>query len=169
MCRTHCVTNNRIRRSYLRFFFFFFFSIEDRLSFLAKKPFKSLTASIIGMVTKRQKHANLSWSTFDLSPTSQKASLIHYSIFALIQEKASSHRPFYTESFYVSFFFDCECIYTWEQIFSKPILHWLFEFTDNLFHTWSCFSILLQASPNESSKHAICHHGNLLVTPVRIR
>ena len=28
--------------------------------------------------------------------------------------------------------------------------------------------ILMQTSPDESSKHAVCYHGNLLVTPVRI-
>ena len=52
-----------------------------------------------------------------------------------------------------------------KQIFSKPVL---FEITYDVFHTRSYISILLKASPNESSKHAVGHHGNLLVAPVRI-
>ena len=50
----------------------------------------------------------------------------------------------------------------------KPFLDQLFQFFNDVFHTGSRLRILMNTSTNETSKSAICHHGDLLVTPVRI-
>ena len=157
MCRTLCVTNNCITNRYL--------------SSSTEKSLNSLSDSIIGMVMKRQQHANQSWFNFPSSADETFGVSKSKSY-----NKAYSHwakkKPVYTGHFrskvFMFLFFSIVSV-DGKQIFSKPILYWLFEFTDDVFHTWSFISILLQASPNKSSKHTVCHHGNLLVAPVRIR
>ena len=150
MCRTLCVTNNCIINRYL--------------SCSAEKSLNSLSDSIIGMVMKRQQHANQSWFNFPSSADETFGVSKSKSY-----NKAYSHwakkKPVYTGHSRSKVIVSVDR----KQIFSEPILYWLFEFTNDVFHTWSFISILLQASPNKSSKHTVCHHGNLLVATVRIR